>query len=73
MEAMPELWHVITLQCTDHRACFAQNTHNIVLQRETPNEFIGWPDPRDGRNSDAWKPGQDRPLTYPKFAWEKAT
>jgi len=62
---------VITIGAIDHHDCFAANTHRIILQRETETEFVGWPDPTDPHCSDQWKPGIDKPLFYPKFAWEQ--
>lgn len=61
----------ITLAATDDRECFAQNTHRVVLREETAGEFIGWPDPNSPPNSEHWKPGVDKPLLYPKFAWKQ--
>lgn len=61
---------VITLSATKHGGRWDHNTHRIVLKEETPEAFIGWPDPTDGHCSDKWQPGISKPLTYPKFAWE---
>jgi hypothetical protein len=61
---------VITLGATEHGGRWDHNTHRVVLQSETPEMFIGWPDPTDKHNSDCWKPGIDKPMQYPKFAWE---
>jgi hypothetical protein len=63
-------WPVVTLQCENHSKSFADNTHRVVLACESATEFIGWPDPTDKRNSEHWQPGIDKPLLYPKFAWE---
>lgn len=70
---MHNSWPVVTLQATEHKESFAHNTHRVVVASESPNEFIGWPDPTDKRNSEHWKPGVDKPLMYPKFAWEAAS
>ena len=61
---------VITIGATEHGGRWDHNTHRIVLQSETPEMFVGWPDPTDKHNSEHWKPGVDKPLQYPKFAWE---
>lgn len=47
----------------------AQNVHRVILADENARSWFAWPDPTDGRNSEHWKPFQDRPLEYPKFAW----
>ena len=67
---MHNSWPVLELRATDHRESFAGNTHRVVIARETKTEYFGWPDPTDKRNSEHWKPGIDRVLQYPKFAWE---
>ena len=61
----------ITLGATEHGGRWDHNTHRVILKAETDSEFIGWPDPEDSRNSDNWNPATHKPLTYPKFAWEK--
>jgi hypothetical protein len=61
---------VITIGATEHGGRWDHNTHRIVLKEELADKFIGWPDPTDPHCSDQWKPGIDRPLEYPKFAWE---
>lgn len=60
---------VITIRCEDDRSCFAANTHRIVVMEDRPDAIVGWPDPLDARCSNNWRPGVDKPLTYPKFAW----
>mgnify|MGYP001611772333 CR=1 FL=1 len=55
----------------DSGGAFAHNKHRIVLKEENDTNFIGWPDPTDNRNSEHWKPGIDKPLQYPKFAWKR--
>ena len=60
----------ITIGATEHNGRWARNTHRIVLKEERPDAFVGWPDPTDARNSEHWKPGIDKPMIYPKFAWE---
>lgn len=61
---------VITLGATEHTGCYAGNTHRVIIREETAEAFVGWPDPSDSRNSEHWNPAKDKPLTYPKFAWE---
>ncbi len=62
----------VMLRATDHRESFAQNTHRVILRNETDTDFFAWPDPTWTGNSDQWKPSIDKPLQYPKFAWEIA-
>lgn len=54
----------------DPQGKWAGNRHRIVLKEETPDTFVGWPDPTDPRNSDQHRPGVDKPMTWPKFAWK---
>ncbi len=61
---------IITLKATDDRECFSQNTHEVIIKSEDDDNFVGWPNPKDSRNSDKWNPDSDKPLTYPKFAWK---
>lgn len=61
---------IVTLGATEHGAKWDHNTHRVVIQTETNDAFIGWPDQTDPRNSEHWKPGTGRPMLYPKFAWE---
>jgi hypothetical protein len=65
--------NTVTLRATDHRESFSGNTHRVIIRDETETDFIGWPDPSDPHNSPNWKPQTDKPLQYPKFAWEIAT
>jgi hypothetical protein len=62
---------VITIGATDHSGSYAHNTHRVILKEETSEQFVAWPDPTDPRCSDRWLPGIDKPLQYPKFAWER--
>jgi len=62
---------VVLIGATEHGPKWDFNTHRIAVKEETPEAFIGWPDPTDKRNSEHWNPGFDRPLQYPKFAWER--
>lgn len=59
----------LTIASADSSPAFAGNTHRMILQGESETAWFGWPDPEDKRNSEHWKPGQDKPLEYPKFAW----
>jgi len=61
---------VITIGATSYGGCWDHNTHRIVIAEETSEAFIAWPDPTDPHCSNNWKPGIDKPLSYPKFAWE---
>jgi hypothetical protein len=47
------------------------NRRRIIVQRETEEEWYGWPDPTDPRNSQNWQPGTGQPLCYPKTAWKE--
>jgi len=64
-------YRLATIGATDDRACFAGNIHRVYIQSETEREYIGWPDPDDKRNSEHWRPGKDKPLLYPRFAWKE--
>lgn len=68
---MTALGEVITIGATEHTGCWVGNTHRIIVKEETAEHFVGWPDPTDPRNSENWKPGIDKPMLYPKFAWER--
>lgn len=61
---------VITIRATDYRESFAANAHRIIVSEDREDAIVGWPDPTDPHCSDAWRPGIDRPLLYPRFAWE---
>jgi hypothetical protein len=60
----------ITIRATEHGPRWDGNTHRMILKCETEQAFIGWPDATDKRNSPNWNPATDKPMTYPKFAWE---
>ena len=62
---------VITLEAADDHPRYAGNTHRVVISAILPDKWVGWPDPTDPRNSDMWKPGIDKPLEYPRFAWKE--
>ena len=67
---MKSQFRLVTIRAIDHTLSFAQNTHRIFIKDETQTEFIGWPDPTDSNCSPNWKPGESKPICYPKFAWE---
>ncbi|HET9280344.1 MAG TPA: hypothetical protein VFR24_00080 [Candidatus Angelobacter sp.] len=62
---------LVTLVSTEAHAMRPGYETRIMVKTETPDAWIGWPDPKHENNSTVWNPMVHEPLTYPKFVWRQ--